>query len=243
MIEINGLKAGFGKKEILHDISVAIPEGQITAVVGQSGCGKTTFLKTLDQILEDEGGYIRGQIKVHGRDIMQMPKEDLCKMVGIVFQQPTAFPFSIRRNLSYVLKYHHKLNKGQLEERIAENLKKARLYDEVKDHMGMSATKLSGGQKQRLAIARSLCADPSVLLLDEPCSALDMENTIAIEEMLLELKKQYTVVVVTHNMAQARRIADQVIFMDQGRVLEMTPKENFFKKPDTRSAKKQITYM
>lgn len=243
MIEINGLKAGFGKKEILHDISVTIPEDRITAIVGQSGCGKTTFLKTLDRILEDEGGYIRGQITIGHQDIMQMPKESLCKMVGIVFQQPIAFPFSIRRNLSYVLRYHHKLDKGELEGRIAENLKKARLFDEVKDHMDMSAVRLSGGQKQRLAIARTLCADPSVLLLDEPCSALDMKNTIAIEEMLLELKKQYTIVVVTHNLAQAQRIADQVIFMDQGRVLEMTPKERFFKKPDTELAKEQITYM
>lgn len=243
MIEINGLTAGFGKKEILHDISVTIPEDRITAIVGQSGCGKTTFLKTLDRILEDEGGYIRGKIAVNGQDIMTMPKEGLCKMVGIVFQQPIAFPFSIRRNLSYVLKYHHKLNKQQLEERITENLKKARLYEEVKDHMDMSATRLSGGQKQRLAIARSLCADPSVLLLDEPCSALDMKNTIAIEEMLLELKKQYTVVVVTHNLAQAQRIADQVIFMDRGQVLEMTPKEKFFREPDTELAREQLSYM
>lgn len=243
MIEINGLTAGFGKKEILHDISVTIPEDRITAIVGQSGCGKTTFLKTLDRILEDEGGYIRGKIAVNGQDIMTMPKEGLCKMVGIVFQQPIAFPFSIRRNLSYVLKYHHKLNKQQLEERITENLKKARLYEEVKDHMDMSATRLSGGQKQRLAIARSLCADPRVLLLDEPCSALDMKNTIAIEDMLLELKKQYTVVVVTHNLAQAQRIADQVIFMDRGQVLEMTPKEKFFREPDTELAREQLSYM
>lgn len=243
MIKIEGLRAGFGKKEILHDISLEIPEEQITAVVGQSGCGKTTFLKTMDRILEDEGGCIHGRITVNGQDIMDMPKESLCKMVGIVFQQPIAFPFSIRRNLSYVLRYHHKLNRQQLEERMAENLKKARLYEEVKDYMDMSATKLSGGQKQRLAIARSLCADPSVLLLDEPCSALDMKNTMAIEEMLLELKKQYTVVVVTHNLAQAQRIADQVIFMDQGRVLEMTPKERFFREPDTELAREQIAYM
>ena len=124
-----------------------------------------------------------------------------------------------------------------------ENLKKALLYDEVKEHMNQSALKLSGGQKQRLAIARSLCAEPEVLLLDEPCSALDMKNTIAIEELLLELKRQYTIMVVTHNLAQAQRIADSVIFMDQGKVLEMTPKEIFFREPKTQLAKEQIAYM
>ena len=243
MIDIQGLKAGFGKKEILHNIHLHIPADQITAIVGQSGCGKTTFLKTLNRILEDEGGYIHGQILIKDKNIMGMPKEQLCKMVGLVFQQPIAFPFSVRRNLSYVLKYHNRLTKEQLDTRIVETLKKARLYDEVKEHMNQSALKLSGGQKQRLAIARSLCAEPEVLLLDEPCSALDMKNTIAIEELLLELKKQYTIMVVTHNLAQAQRIADSVIFMDQGKVLEMTPKEIFFREPKTQLAKEQIAYM
>lgn len=243
MIKIKELKAGYGKKEILHDISLTIPATQITAVVGQSGCGKTTFLKTLNRILEEDGGYIRGHISIQDKDIMQMPKEKLCKMVGIVFQQPIAFPFSIRRNLSYVLKYHNKLKKEQLETRIAENLKKAKLYEEVKECLDMSALRLSGGQKQRLAIARSLCAEPKVLLLDEPCSALDMKNTIAIEETLLELKGQYTIIIVTHNLSQAQRIADQIIFMEQGEVLEMTPKEIFFREPKTDLAREQIAYM
>lgn len=243
MIEMKGLCAGFGNKEILHRLELMIPAHQITAVVGQSGCGKTTLLKTMNRILEEEGGYIQGKILLDGQDVMKLSKETLRKRVGIVFQQPVAFPLSIERNLSYVLKYHEKLNKEQLRRRIAEMLEKARLYDEVQGHLSMAAEKLSGGQKQRLAIARTLCVDPEILLLDEPCSALDMKNTIAIEETLMSLKDQYTIVIVTHNMAQAQRIADFVAFMNDGQVLEMTEKEKFFREPKTRLAKEQITYM
>ena len=201
MLNIENLKCGFGKHEILHGISLTIPKGQITAIVGQSGCGKTTFLKALNRM------------------------------------------HSIEKNLSYVLKYHGVRDKKEISEKIIESLQKARLYDEVKDQLKKSALKLSGGQKQRLAIARSLCAGPEILLLDEPCSALDMKNTIAIEETLLELKDQYTFVIVTHNLAQAKRIADQVIFMDQGKVLEVTEKEQFFANPASEPAKEQIQYM
>lgn len=243
MLNIENLKCGFGKHEILHGISLTIPKGQITAIVGQSGCGKTTFLKTLNRMVEEEGGYLSGAITLEGTDIKSLPKEELRRRVGMVFQQPIAFPHSIEKNLSYVLKYHGVRDKKEISEKITESLQKARLYNEVKDQLKKSALKLSGGQKQRLAIARSLCADPEILLLDEPCSALDMKNTIAIEETLLELKKQYTFVIVTHNLAQAKRIADQVIFMDQGKVLEVTEKEQFFANPASEPAKEQIQYM
>ena len=243
MIEVKELRAGFGKKEILRGIDLVIPEKKIIAVVGQSGCGKTTFLKSLNRILEEEGGYIKGQILLDGENVMKFPKTQLRKRIGIVFQQPIAFPYSIERNLTYVLKYHYQLNKEQMCEKCVECIKKARLYEEVKNQMNMSAVKLSGGQKQRLAIARTLCVEPEVLLLDEPCSALDMKNTIAIEEMLMELKEQYTIVIVTHNLAQAKRIADNVVFMDQGRILEITEKEQFFTNPVSEQAKEQIKYM
>ena len=220
MLNIENLKCGFGKHEILHGISLTIPKGQITAIVGQSGCGKTTFLKSLNRMVEEEGGYLSGAITLEGTDIKSLPKEELRRRVGMVFQQPIAFPHSIEKNLSYVLKFHGVRDKKEISEKITESLQKARLYNEVKDQLKKSALKLSGGQKQRLAIARSLCADPEILLLDEPCSALDMKNTIAIEETLLELKKQYTFVIVTHNLAQAKRIADQVIFMDGGVIVE-----------------------
>ena len=197
----------------------------------------------MNRILEDEGGYIQGEIAVDGLDIMKVSKEELRKRVGIVFQQPIAFPYSIEKNLTYVLKYHYHLGREELRKRCEECLREARLYDEVKDQLSMSAAKLSGGQKQRLAIARSLCVKPELLLLDEPCSALDMKNTVAIEEMLLELKGQYTIVIVTHNLAQAQRIADDIVFMDQGQVLEITEKNQFFSEPSSALAREQIRYM
>lgn len=230
MIEVQNLKAGFGKKEILHDLNLSIQHNTITAIVGQSGCGKTTFLKTLNRILEEEGGYITGSIKIDGKDHKEMKTESLRKQVGMVFQQPVAFPYSIEKNLKLVLKYYGVKRKDELEKEMIKALKKAKLYDEVKDQMKMSAKRLSGGQKQRLAIARSLCASPKILLLDEPCSALDIKNTMAIEETLLELKKQYTIVIVTHNLSQAKRISDWVIHMDAGKIVEVTKSEEFFKK-------------
>ena len=243
MIKIENLSCGFGKHEIIHNLSLTIPAHQITAIVGQSGCGKTTFLKTLNRMIEEEGGHMSGDIYLEDTNIRNLSKELLRKKVGMVFQQPIAFPYSIEKNLSYVLKYHGVTGKADLEKEITSCLKKAKLYDEVKDHLKMSALKLSGGQKQRLAIARSLCVDPEVLLLDEPCSALDMKNTIAIEETLLELKDQYTFVIVTHNLAQAKRIADQIVFMDQGEILEVTEKNAFFENPSSELAREQIQYM
>ncbi len=227
----------------MHGIDLAVKKNKITAIIGQSGCGKTTLLKTVNRILEDEGGYIQGKITVDGQDIMKISKEELRKRVGIVFQQPIAFPYSIEKNLTYVLKYHYNLSKEELKKRCEECLREARLYDEVKEQMSMSAAKLSGGQKQRLAIARSLCVNPELMLLDEPCSALDMKNTMAIEEMLLELKEQYTIVIVTHNLAQAQRIADDIVFMNQGKVLEITEKNQFFSEPSSELAKEQVQYM
>lgn len=243
MLEVEGVSCGFGKQEILHDISLTIPKGKITALVGQSGCGKTTFLKTLNRMVEEEGGFYKGRILLDGEDIQKLSTEVLRSRIGMVFQQPIVFPYSIEKNLSYVLKYHGIRNVREIEEITRDCLEKARLYEEVKDQMKKSAKKLSGGQKQRLAIARSLCVNPEILLLDEPCSALDMKNTIAIEETLLELKKKHTFVIVTHNLAQAKRIADQIVFMDQGRVLEVTDAKIFFEHPVSEAAREQIQYM
>lgn len=243
MIEIQKLKAGFGRKEILHDICLSIPKNQITAIVGQSGCGKTTLLKSFNRILEEEGGWIQGAVLLEGEEVTKMDKQELRKTVGMVFQQPIALPFSVEKNLFYVLSYHKHLDKQELHRQTEYYLRKVRLYDEVNDKMKLFAERLSGGQKQRLAIARSLCVEPKVLLLDEPCSALDMKNTIAIEEMLMELKEQYSIVIVTHNLSQAKRIADQVVFMEQGRVLEATEKEQFFREPVSKEAKEQLAYM
>ena len=212
MLTIEHLNCGYGKHEILHDISVTIPDKKITAIVGQSGCGKTTFLKTLNRMVEEEQGYTTGKISLGDADIKSISKETLRSRIGMVFQQPIAFPHSIEKNLTYVLKYYGIRDKKVLSEKVEESLKKAKLYEEVKDQLKKSALKLSGGQKQRLAIARSLCVNPEILL-------------------------------VTHNLGQAKRIADQIIFMDQGKILEVTDKETFFDSPATELAREQIQYM
>lgn len=220
MLNIENVSCRFGKQEILHDVTIQIPKGKITAIVGASGCGKTTLLKTCNRMIEEEGGSWSGRITLGGTDIQSMSKEQLRTRVGMVFQQPISFPHSIEKNLSYVLKYHGVSSRQQREEQIRDCLQKAGLYEEVRNHMKMQAQKLSGGQKQRLAIARSLCVNPQVLLLDEPCSALDQKNTLEIEKTLLKLKGNYTFVIVTHNLEQADRIADYIVHMEAGRVTE-----------------------
>lgn len=243
MLEVKNLQVRFRKKQILHDIDLSIEKGKILAVVGQSGSGKTTLLKALNRIVEEEGGKLSGEMRLFGRDLMRMDKEELRRRIGMVFQQPITFPGSIERNLAYVLQYHRNLSRKELQEQIVLRLAQVRLYEEVQGRLKHSAQTLSGGQKQRLAIARSLCADPDLLLLDEPCSALDMKNTLAIEELLLSLRKEYGFVIVTHNLAQAKRIADSIVFMDEGRVLEVTEKEAFFTQPKTQPAREQIAYL
>ena len=241
MLTIEQISCGFGRQEILHDISLTIPEGKITAIVGQSGCGKTTFLKTLNRMIEEEGGFYKGKIILDGEDIKGLSTEVLRTRIGMVFQQPIAFPYSIEKNLSYVLKYHGIREAGEIERITREYLQKARLYDEIKDQLKKSAKKLSGGQKQRLAIARSLCVNPEILLLDEPCSALDMKNTIAIEETLLELKGKYTIVIVTHNMQQATRISDKTAFFLLGEVVEFSDTDTLFSMPKDKRTEDYIT--
>jgi phosphate transport system ATP-binding protein len=242
-IEIEQLGVGYGEKQILSDVSLYIPTKKITAVVGQSGCGKSTLLKSINRIIEEDGGKIEGKILLDGRDTTDIPKEELRKNIGLVFQQPIVFPYSIEKNIAYVLNYHFNISKQEVQKRTQYYLEVAKLYDEVKANLMMPANRLSGGQQQRLAIARSLCVEPEVLLLDEPCSALDMKNTIAIENMLLELKDDYSIVIVTHNLAQAKRIADQVVFMEKGKIIEVSDKEMFFEEPKTDLAREYIKYM
>ncbi|GAA0225553.1 phosphate ABC transporter ATP-binding protein [Metaclostridioides mangenotii] len=242
-IEIEQLGVGYGEKQILSDVSLYIPTKKITAVVGQSGCGKSTLLKSINRIIEEDGGKIEGKILLDGRDTSDIPKEELRKNIGLVFQQPIVFPYSIEKNITYVLNYHFNISKQEVQKRTQYYLEVAKLYDEVKANLMMPANRLSGGQQQRLAIARSLCVEPEVLLLDEPCSALDMKNTIAIENMLLELKDDYSIVIVTHNLAQAKRIADQVVFMEKGKIIEVSDKEMFFEEPKTDLAREYIKYM
>lgn len=240
MIEVKNLSTYFNKNEILHNLSTSFHENKITAIIGQSGCGKSTFLKSLNRIVEEEGGIVKGDVIVDGISFKNIKKEELRKKIGLVFQEPIAFPLTIEKNLSFVLNYHYKLSRESKRDRIEGVLRRVKLFDEVKDKLKKSAQILSGGQKQRLSIARTLLVNPSVILLDEPCSALDLVNTQAIENLLMEISDNVTIIIVTHNLMQAKRIADQVIFMDAGNIVEEANKKDFFEHARTEIARKQI---
>ncbi|MGN0373291.1 MAG: phosphate ABC transporter ATP-binding protein [Enterocloster sp.] len=233
LMTIRKLSAFYGQKMILRDISMDIEPNQITAVIGPSGCGKTTFLKTLNGLLPDEpGAKTEGEILLQGTDIRNLPREELRKRVGLVFQTPAPFPFSIYKNMTYAPIYHGIRDRKILDQIVKEKLVMTGLYEEVKDELNKSALKLSGGQMQRLCIARALTVEPEILLLDEPCSALDVKSSAVIEEMLMNLKGRYTIIIVTHNIAQAKRIADNAAFFFDGRLAEYAPAASLFSHPN-----------
>lgn len=250
LLSIRNLSLKYHRKEILHDINLDIEKNTITAIIGQSGCGKTTLLKTINRFTYEEGAKINGDIYLYNTfqnkkgavNINNIPLKILRSKIGMVFQTPVAFPFSIEKNITSVLKFHGENNSAKRVDIMVDNLKKVNLYDEVCSILKKSAETLSGGQKQRLAIARSLCINPSILLLDEPCSALDTKNTIEIEKTLLQLKNDITFVIVTHNLSQAKRIADKIVFMDSGNIIEISEKNTFFKKPKSDLARELVKY-
>ena len=221
----------YGNNHALKKVSMSMKENAITAFIGPSGCGKSTFLKTLNRMNDlVENVSIKGTVLLDGENIYD-PKVDttlLRKKVGMVFQQPNPFPMSIYDNVAYGPRIHGIRNKARLDEIVETSLKGAALWDEVGDRLKKSGLSLSGGQQQRLCIARALTVDPEVLLLDEPCSALDVKSSAVIEEMLTELKKQYTIVIVTHNIAQARRISDYGAFLLGGRLVEWGESDQLF---------------
>jgi len=222
----------YDKKPALEQVSLSFPKNRITAVIGPSGCGKTTLLRAMNRMLEEEpGAAVEGQILLNGDDVQKLPPEELRRRVGLVFQTPAPFPFSIYKNMTFALRYYGVQNKERLDAVVREKLTLAGLYEEVKDRLDKSALKLSGGQQQRLCIARALTAEPEVLLLDEPCSALDVKSIEAIEAMLLKLRETYTIILVTHNIAQARRIADYTAFFNNGRLVEFGEKDALFLQP------------
>ena len=242
IITVNNLCVYYKNTQILKNIVCDIPKNRVTVVIGQSGCGKSTFLKSINRIVEEEGGRLSGEICINGSNILNMPKEILRKQVGLVFQTPVIFPFSVKKNMLYPLNYHYKLNGNEKLERITHYLKLAGLYDEVKGNLNMHAAKLSGGQQQRLSIARCLCIEPDILMLDEPCSALDIGNTMLIERLLLKLKQFFTIIIVTHNLSQAKRLADSVLFMDNGELIEAND-NSIFSNPIKELTKDYIKYM
>lgn len=219
-IEVKTFSVSYGSQKVLNNVSFSFKKNKITAILGNSGCGKTTFLHALNNLLcEEENVKISGDILLEGKSIYMLKSDDLRKKIGLVFQTPIVFPMSIYKNMTYAINYHEHISKKELDKIVEEKLRVVGLYDEVKDSLKKSATKLSGGQKQRLCIARALTINPEVLLLDEPCSALDIENTMIIEKLLKELKESMTVIIVTHNIEQAKRIGDEIITMDNGKIL------------------------
>lgn len=243
-ISVSNLNLYYGQNHALKSVNMEIPENEITAFIGPSGCGKSTFLKTLNRMNDlVEGVRIEGKVVLDGEDIYS-PTVDttlLRKKVGMVFQQPNPFPMSIYDNIAYGPRIHGIKNKAKLDEIVETSLKGASIWDEIKDRLKKSALGLSGGQQQRLCIARALAVKPEVLLMDEPTSALDPISTLKVEELMAELKKNYTVAIVTHNMQQATRISDNTAFFLVGEMVEMNKTEELFSRPMDKRTEDYIT--
>ena len=243
IIETKDLRLWYGNNEALKGVTMEIPQNQITALIGPSGCGKSTYLKTLNRMNDlVEGCRIEGQVTLEGEDIYgDMDVNLLRKRVGMVFQKPNPFPMSIYDNIAYGPRIHGVRSKVVLDEIVERSLKQAAIWDECKERLKKSALSMSGGQQQRLCIARALAVEPEVLLMDEPTSALDPISTSKIEELVLELKKQYTIIIVTHNMQQALRIADKTAFFLLGEVIEFDDTEKMFSTPSDKRTEDYIT--
>lgn len=243
-ISVNKLNLYYGDNHALKDVSMDIKKNAITAFIGPSGCGKSTFLKTLNRMNDlIDNVRIEGEVKLDGEDIYgkNVDTTILRKKVGMVFQQPNPFPMSIYDNIAYGPRVHGIKSKAKLDQIVEESLRGAAIFDEVKDRLKKSALGLSGGQQQRICIARALAVEPEVLLMDEPTSALDPISTLKIEELMEELKKKYTVVVVTHNMQQAVRVSDDTAFFLVGEMVEFGDTKTVFAYPQDKRTEDYIT--
>ncbi|HEY3430568.1 MAG TPA: phosphate ABC transporter ATP-binding protein PstB [Cyclobacteriaceae bacterium] len=243
-IEAKNVNVFYGDNHVLKDIDIEIKENTVTAFIGPSGCGKSTFLRTLNRMND----YIdtfrkKGKIYIDGKDIYdkKVRVEELRRKVGMVFQKPNPFPKSIYENVAYGLKIHGITNKIEINDAVEKSLKQAALWSEVKDKLDKPALSLSGGQQQRLCIARTLAVKPSIILMDEPASALDPISTAKIEELIQELKEKYTIVIVTHNMQQAARISDRTAFFYMGDLVEYDKTSVLFTNPKNKQTENYIT--
>ncbi len=244
IITVKDLCLWYGSHKALKDININIPDQSITALIGPSGCGKSTFLKTLNRmndLIPDV--KITGDVRYQGKDIFgaDVDVSQLRREIGMVFQKPNPFPMSIYDNIAYGPRTHGIKNKAQLDEIVERSLRDAAIWDEVKDRLKKNALGLSGGQQQRLCIARALAVEPNVLLMDEPTSALDPISTSKIEELAMELKEKYTIVIVTHNMQQAVRISDNTAFFLLGELVEYDNTEKLFSTPEDQRTEDYIT--
>jgi len=234
----------YGSKQALHDINLEIYQNRVTALIGPSGCGKSTFIRLLNRMNDlIPHARLEGKIMLDGKDIYgeDIDVVEIRRQVGMVFQKPNPFPKTIFENVSYGLEINGIKNKKFLEQKVSESLRKAALWEEVKDRVHDSALKLSGGQQQRLCIARCLAVEPEVILFDEPCASLDPIATSRIEELILDLKKSYTIVIVTHNMQQAARISDYTAFLYLGKLIEFGATEKLFTVPKEKMTEEYLT--
>lgn len=234
VFDTENLNLWYTDTHALKDINLSITEKEVTAIIGPSGCGKSTYIKTLNRMVELVPGVsTTGEIKYNGRNILDksFQVEDLRTQVGMVFQKPNPFPKSIYENIAYGPKLHGIKNKKILDEVVEKSLRNASIWDEVKDRLNENAYGLSGGQQQRLCIARCLAVEPDVILMDEPTSALDPKSTLRIEELIQELREEYSIIIVTHNMQQAARISDRTAFFLNGEVVEFDQTDKIFTNP------------
>ena len=241
---VHDLNLWYGPTQALHHVDMDIPEQSITALIGPSGCGKSTFLKTLDRMNDLVPDVrIEGTVEYDGKNIFapDVDVNELRRQVGMVFQKPNPFPMSIYDNVAYGPRTHGVRNRAKLDEIVEQSLRSAAIWDEVKDRLRKNALGLSGGQQQRLCIARALAVEPRVLLMDEPTSALDPISTSKIEDLAMELKKRYTIVIVTHNMQQALRISDRTAFFLLGELIEYDDTERMFSTPTQKKTEDYIT--
>ncbi len=244
ILSAHDLNLWYGAHQALHNISIDIPEKSITALIGPSGCGKSTFLKTLNRMNDLVGGVkITGEVTYDGENIYDpsVDVNELRKRIGMVFQKPNPFPMSIYDNIAYGPRTHGIRNKAKLDDIVEKSLRGAAIWDEVKDRLKKNALGLSGGQQQRLCIARALAVEPKVLLMDEPTSALDPISTSKIEDLATQLREQYTIVIVTHNMQQAVRISDCTAFFLLGELVEYGQTEQMFSQPQDKRTEDYIT--
>jgi phosphate transport system ATP-binding protein len=243
-IRCRGLDGWYGDFQALHGIDLDIPENRVTAFIGPSGCGKSTLLRWFNRMNDTiPSARATGELHLHGRDLLD-PKcdvVDLRRRVGMVFQKPNPFPKSIFDNVAFGPRLHRRYSRGDLEMLVEQSLRRAAIWDEVKDRLDQSALGLSGGQQQRLCIARAIAIGPEVLLMDEPCSALDPRSTSAIEELIRHLRDQYTIVIVTHNMQQAARVSDRTAFFYNGKLVEMERTERIFTNPTNRETEDYVS--
>jgi phosphate transport system ATP-binding protein len=242
-LKVDRLSAYYGNRQAISEISVEFPEHAVSAIIGPSGCGKSTLIRCLNRLHETlPGTRVQGRVLLDGEDILELDPVLVRRRVGMVFQRPNPFvTMSIYDNVSVALRFNGRHPRDEIDAAVIRSLQQAALWDEVKDRVDAPALSLSGGQQQRLCIARALAARPEVLLMDEPCSALDPVATAKIEGLVTELKKEYTVVIVTHNMQQAARVADYTAFLYLGKLVEVGPTEDLFERPKEKLTEQYIT--